>query len=283
MKIIKSTVSLRKELNRQREENLSIGLVPTMGNIHEGHLKLVEAAAKSCDYIVATIFVNPLQFGPNEDLQCYPRTMEEDSEKLKKTGCHCLFAPSEKELFGMNLTSQTTVHIPLLSEKYCGQTRPGHFDGVATVVCKIFNIVNPDIAFFGLKDYQQFLIIQKLVKDLGFPLKVVGIEVVRDQNGLALSSRNNFLSAEQLKIATNVNRCLTNAKNNIMAGLKEFRSIEQQSLEKMYSAGLKPEYFSICHAYSLEPAEKNDLELVILTAVYLGSIRLIDNVRISLN
>lgn len=282
MKSINCIPELRQELNERRRESLSIGLVPTMGNFHRGHLKLVETALNSCDYVVTTIFVNPLQFGPNEDLQSYPRTFKEDTKKLIDMGCHCLFAPTVDELFGTNIASQTTLHVPMLSEKLCGQSRPGHFDGVATVVCKLLNIVDPNTAFFGLKDYQQFLIIRKLVTDLELVTQLVGVEVVREESGLALSSRNTFLSTEERKIAANINRCLNNARNNIMDGQKEFQYIEQQALNEMNLHGLNCDYFSICQAYTLEPAEKQDSELVILAAAYLGSTRLIDNVRFSL-
>ncbi len=282
MKSIKSIAELRLELNAQRQNGLSISLVPTMGNLHQGHLSLIETALENSNYVVGTIFVNPLQFGPDEDLKTYPRTLEKDAEKLRSAGCHCLFAPAAEEIFDNKLKSQTTLHVPHLSEKHCGKTRPGHFDGVATVVSKLFNIVNPATAYFGLKDYQQFVIIQKIVKDLDFPIQLEGVKTVRDENGLALSSRNNYLSDEELETASSIYRCLSTARESILAGQKDFKSIEENSLQAMKSAGLDPDYFTICHAQSLEPARENDSDLVILTAANIGPTRLIDNIQIRL-
>ncbi|NKB34109.1 MAG: pantoate--beta-alanine ligase [Pseudomonadales bacterium] len=282
MKIFNSAAELRMELDSRRHENSSIGLVPTMGNLHQGHLRLVDEAVSTCDYVVSTIFVNPLQFGPQEDLQSYPRTFEQDQIKLTEAGCHCLYAPSVEEVFGKELKSQTQLHIPGLSEKLCGKSRPGHFDGVATVVCKLFNSVNPNIAFFGLKDYQQFLIIQKMTSDLGFDINLVGVEIVRDKTGLALSSRNNYLSEDELIKAKTLYSCLTEAATRIEGGEKDFALLEQQALASIEAAGLTPDYFSIAHAQTLDSAQSIDRELALLAAAYLGSTRLIDNIRIQL-
>ncbi|MDD9895179.1 MAG: pantoate--beta-alanine ligase [Gammaproteobacteria bacterium] len=282
MKSINSIAELRSELQAQRQNKRSIGLVPTMGNLHQGHIELVNHALSCSDYVVSTIFVNPLQFGPNEDLRTYPRSLEQDTEKLRNAGCHCLFAPAVKEIFGNRLEAQTILHVPVLSERHCGKSRPGHFDGVATVVCKLFNIVEPDSAYFGLKDYQQFVIIQKIVNDLGFAIQLAGVETVREESGLALSSRNNYLSDEELQIAANIYRCLTDAKACILSGNKDYGSIEDKSLQIMKSVGLDPDYFSICNAHDLEPAHENDTEIIILAAANLGATRLIDNIQISL-
>ena len=282
MKIFNSTAELRLELDSQRRNGLCIGLVPTMGNLHAGHLRLVEEALRNCDFVVSTIFVNPLQFSPDEDLQAYPRTLKEDQSKLVSAGCHYVLEPSVDELFGSNLESQTTLHIPSISNMHCGKRRSGHFDGVATVVCKLFNIVNPSKAFFGLKDYQQFLIIQKLVADLAFEIDLVGVETVREENGLALSSRNSYLSKKESRQAATIFRNLNEVAIKIQQGQRDFQDLEQQAIINITEAGLRSDYFSICHAQTLEPATNLDSDIVILAAAYLRTTRLIDNIRISL-
>lgn len=282
MKIFNSIAELRLELDSQHHIEQCVGLVPTMGNLHAGHMRLIEEAVQNCDFIVSTIFVNPLQFGPDEDLQAYPRTLKEDLSKLIATGCHCVLEPSVDELFGSNLESQTTIHVPSISDIHCGRHRPGHFDGVATVVCKLFNIIKPNKAFFGLKDYQQFLIIQKLVADLAFETELIGVETVREENGLAISSRNSYLSKQELEHAATIFENLNEVAIKIQQGQKDFQDLEQQAIISITEAGLQSDYFSICHAQTLEPAKISDSDIVILAAAYLGTTRLIDNIRISI-
>jgi pantoate--beta-alanine ligase len=283
VKIFNSIAELHQELESLRLDSKSIGLVPTMGNLHAGHLSLLKEALATNDYVVSTIFVNPLQFGPDEDLQNYPRTLEEDIVKLEASNCSCLFAPSVSEIYGGDVNDQTVIHVPGLSDNFCGQSRPGHFDGVATIVCKLFNIVNPDTAFFGLKDFQQFLIIRKLVHDLALGIDVRGVEIARDANGLALSSRNSYLSDEELQKAANIYRCLQEAAVAIKAQDQGFRTIEQSAKQQLSATGLKPDYFAICDSQSLMPANREDRQLVVLAAAYIGSSRLIDNIRLNLD
>jgi pantoate--beta-alanine ligase len=254
-----------------------------MGNLHAGHLKLVTDAKRKCDWVVCSIFVNPMQFGANEDLEAYPRSLEQDKEGLRNTGCDCLFYPSVNEIYPHGLQHQTIVSVPELSTIHCGNSRPGHFDGVTTVVSKLLNICLPDVAFFGLKDYQQFLIIQKMVADLLFPVDLVGVETERETDGLAISSRNNYLTREQRQLAPALYRTLQDTRNELRAGNRDFRSVESQAREKLEASGLKPDYFTICQASSLQPAQAEDSELVILAAAFLGKARLIDNIRVTLN
>ena len=281
MKVFNSIAELHLELETIRLAKKSIGLVPTMGNLHAGHLALLKEALSENDCVISTIFVNPLQFELNEDLQNYPRTIEEDKLKLKKAKCEYLFAPSVKEIYGHNINCQTVIHVPDLSDNYCGRSRPSHFDGVATIVCKLLNIVRPDTAFFGLKDYQQFLIIKKLVSDLALNVDIRGVEIVRDSNGLALSSRNNYLSNDDIVKASNIYRCLQETAGKIRDKNRDFRKIEIWAKAQLSNAGLRPDYFAICESHSLSPANENDTQLVVLTAAYVGSTRLIDNLRVS--
>ena len=283
MDVISHIPGLRKELKVYRNDAQSIGLVPTMGNLHEGHLHLIKEALKENNYTVVTIFVNPLQFSPNEDFNNYPRTLNQDIEKLKILGCNCVFVPNNKEIFDGQLDDQTRLRIPRLSEIHCGKSRPGHFDGVATIVCKLLNIVNPNIAYFGLKDYQQYLIIKKLVADLEIPVRIKGIETIRNKQGLTLSSRNNYLSSQQLNVATQLFVSIGEISRALLQGNKNFSALEDNAKNQLSKAGLLPDYCAICHAETLRPATSNDLNLVILIAAHLGSVRLIDNLCVSLS
>lgn len=269
---------LHQQLRQIQAAGKTIALVPTMGNLHAGHIALVTAAKSKCDYVVSTIFVNPLQFGANEDLDSYPRTLEDDQLKLDLAGCDCLFAPAIEEIYDSGGEQQTLIHVPLLSDNHCGRSRPGHFDGVATVVTKLFNIVQPDYAFFGLKDYQQFLIIQKMAQDLAQPVTIVGIETTRAPSGLALSSRNNYLTAEQKENAAQIYQCLVDSADKIANGDSDFAALESSARSRLSKAGIQPDYFSICNAHNLQAASEHDREIVILAAAYVGPSRLIDNI-----
>lgn len=282
MKTLTETATLRAELEALRMAGKRIGLVPTMGNLHAGHLALVKAALAISDVVVATIFVNPLQFGPQEDLDAYPRTLQADQSLLTEEGCHLLFAPPVSEIYGSEAADQTLVHVPGVSENYCGQSRPGHFDGVATVVCKLFNIISPDQAFFGLKDYQQFLVIQKMVRDLAMTVDVRGVEIVREESGLAMSSRNGYLDTEQRILAASIYRRLLSTADAIQHGARDYAELQRLAIHELEQAGLQPDYFSICRAADLQPASTEDSELAILAAAYVGKSRLIDNIRFSL-
>lgn len=275
---------LRQSLKAVQAEGKTIALIPTMGNLHEGHLQLIRQARSHYDYLVCSIFVNPLQFGPDEDLDAYPKTPTEDCKKLEAAKCDCLFLPSVAEIYGengKNLQQQTSVIVPGLTKTHCGSSRPGHFDGVATIVTKLFNIVKPDAAYFGLKDYQQFLVIQKLTHDLALDIDINGVETQRESTGLAMSSRNNYLSEEQKLNAASLYQCLSECAENIKQGNINYTELEKQAKERLLAKSLRPDYFSICNAKTLEAPTRQDQDLVILAAVYLGKSRLIDNIRIS--
>jgi pantoate--beta-alanine ligase len=270
---------LRDKLSTHRVAGRSISLVPTMGNLHEGHLELIRAARKDSDIVVCSIFVNPLQFGPDEDLDNYPRTIDEDSEKLIQETCDVLFLPSVSEIYSNSLSEQTIIKVPSITVEFCGSGRPGHFDGVATVVCKLFNMVQPDIAYFGLKDYQQFLTIRKLVRDLSLNIDIKGVEIQRDRRGLALSSRNSYLTEVELESAPLIQATLREIAENIVKGAANFDVLEQEAVSNLSRQGMDTEYLAIRNAENLKPAGEDDDNLVILTAVKLGKCRLIDNIR----
>lgn len=274
---------LRAELAAIRRDGRSIALVPTMGNLHAGHIELVNQARARADFIVCTIFVNPLQFGAGEDLDAYPRTLAEDIAKLEAASCDCLFAPAVEEIYDTDLAVATRIHVRDLSDEYCGRSRPGHFDGVATIVSKLFNLVRPDLAVFGLKDYQQFLIIQKLVTDLEFDIELLGVEIQREASGLAMSSRNRYLSATQRVQAALIQQTLQSMRKQLEAGARDFRAIETAAKDRLSAAGFDVDYLSISAATTLRRAEPGERQLVILTAARLGPTRLLDNIRFALH
>jgi len=280
MQTFKTIESLQSALGDAASGTL--GIVPTMGNLHAGHLALVARARAEHDLVVVSIFVNPLQFGANEDLDAYPRTLDADSSALIDAGCDVLFLPSAEELYGDNMKASTRVRVPELGTDYCGASRPGHFDGVTTVVAKLFNIVQPDAAYFGLKDYQQFSIIRKMVFDLAMPVVLHGVDTVRESSGLALSSRNGYLTPEQKTLAPLLYQTISSIGEALAAGEKDFMRLTQMGNQQLQEAGFQPDYLAIADAISLRPAMKEDTHLVILVAAFLGSTRLIDNLRISL-
>lgn len=283
MQIIHHANQLRPMLAEIRRSGKRIAVVPTMGNLHRGHIRLVETAVERADYVVSTIFVNPMQFGRNEDLATYPRTPDADIEKLAAAGCHCLFAPPVGDIYPGGLEQHTVVSVPGISERHCGSSRPGHFDGVATVVSKLFNIVAPDIAVFGLKDYQQFQVIHKMTSDLCFGIDIIGVATERDSDGLALSSRNGYLSQSEKQTALNLSRTLGHMAQRIKDGERDYRVLEQEAQQTFIANGIKPDYFNICQADTLTPATAADQQLVILTAAFVGATRLIDNIEVSLS
>jgi pantoate--beta-alanine ligase len=272
-----STVAeIRQSVKQWRAQGHSIAFVPTMGNLHDGHLKLVEVAKTRAERVIVSIFVNPTQFGPNEDYSAYPRTEAEDCRKLQGVGADLVFLPEVSEVYGNN--PKTNIHVKDLTALHCGTSRPVHFDGVATVVCKLFNIVQPDKAVFGLKDYQQCAVVRKMVEDLNLPVKIIPVATVREASGLAMSSRNGYLSPEQLKTAPVLYQALLGAKSAVLAQTATFSAIEQSALQQLQSAGFVPDYFSICNADTLLPAHPGESAFVILAAAKLGKTRLIDNI-----
>jgi pantoate--beta-alanine ligase len=283
MNTVKTVRELRAAVARARGEGKRIAFVPTMGNLHSGHMALVTKAAQRADFVVASIFVNPLQFGAGEDLDKYPRTLAADQEKLLQAGCHLLFAPSVEEMYPDGMAGQTRVSVPQLSEGLCGASRPGHFEGVATVVSKLFNMVQPDLAVFGQKDFQQLAVIRALVHDLNMPIQIIGEPTVRAEDGLALSSRNGFLSPEQRAVAPVVYRALSQIGEAIRQGQRDFPALIGEQLKQLESAGLRPDYLEIRHAKTLRPAVSEDRDLVILVAAFLGTTRLIDNLHLELD
>jgi pantoate--beta-alanine ligase len=249
-----------------------------MGNLHAGHCQLVTAAKQRADKVVVSIFVNPTQFGVGEDFDSYPRTEAQDTEKLQAIDTDVLFLPSVAEMYSPN--AKTVVSVAGLSELYCGASRVGHFDGVATVVCKLFNMVQPDVALFGLKDFQQLAVIRTMVNDLNMPVDIIGIDTVREADGLAMSSRNGYLTPEQRQTAPLLYQSLCDAREAIVAGLA-YSIVEKQALSTLENAGFQPDYFRICRSVDLAPAQQGDTELVLLVAAKLGKTRLIDNLYFS--
>jgi pantoate--beta-alanine ligase len=279
MEIVNTVFQLRQAIKAWRSAGLTIAFVPTMGNLHAGHLKLVEEAQTKADKVVVSIFVNPTQFGPGEDFETYPRTEQADTQKLNSINTDLLFQPAVAELYAAN--AKTVVSVSGLSELHCGASRPGHFSGVATVVCKLLNMVQPDIALFGLKDFQQLAVIRTMVRDLNIPVNLIGVGTVREASGLAMSSRNGYLTAAEKNIAPLLYQSLYNAKEAILAAELPFTEIEQHALMFLKEAGFNPDYFSVCRAEDLSAAKTEDTELVLLTAAKLGKTRLIDNLTIS--
>ena len=283
MNTVKTVRELRAAVARARSEGKQIGLVPTMGNLHSGHAALVTKAAQQVDFVVASIFVNPLQFGANEDLDTYPRTLAADQEKLLQAGCNLLFAPTVEEMYPHGMQGLTRVTAAALSNELCGSRRPGHFDGVTTVVSKLFNMVQPDLAIFGQKDYQQLAVIRAMVHDLNMPIQIIGEPTVRAEDGLALSSRNGYLSEEQRALAPALYRNLREMATAIQNGERDYLALSSQHAAQLEALGLRVDYLEVRHASTLLPADVSDRDLVILVAAFLGTTRLIDNVHLNLD
>ncbi len=283
MNTVRTVRELRAAVARARGEGKRIGFVPTMGNLHNGHAALVEKAGQRADFVVASIFVNPLQFGANEDLASYPRTLEADQERLLNAGCNLLFAPTVEEMYPHGMTGQTLVSVPGVSDGLCGASRPGHFAGVATVVCKLFNMVQPDLAVFGQKDFQQLAVIRTLVHDLNMPIQIIGEPTVRAEDGLALSSRNGYLDAQQRNSAPLIYRTLCSLASAIKRGEHDFLQLQAQAKATFAAAGLRADYVEIRNANDLQPARHEDRQLVILAAAFVGNTRLIDNLAFDLD
>ncbi|MEM7691899.1 MAG: pantoate--beta-alanine ligase [Pseudomonadota bacterium] len=283
MQTIRQPAHLRRALDAHRDRGESIVLVPTMGSLHEGHLQLVRKAHDLGDVVVVSIFVNPMQFGPNEDFDAYPRTLNADREKLFAEGVDYVFAPDANAVYPQGTDQQTVVRVPTLSNTLCGLNRPGHFDGVATVVSKLFNMVQPHFAVFGEKDFQQLSIIRKMVEDLCMPIDIVGVATVRAQDGLALSSRNAYLSQEHRSVAPLLHKILLECREAIACGFDNYLQLESHARLRLLEAGFEPDYFAIRDARTLRPVDAATEEIAIFAAAKLGETRLIDNVRLLLN
>ena len=282
MKLIHRVDDLRAQITAWRPD-YRIGFVPTMGNLHAGHLALIEEAHRHADRIVSSVFVNPMQFGEGEDFDAYPRTLEADSAKLEQVGTHLLFAPPVELMYPRPAAEQTRVEVPELSDQLCGASRPGHFVGVATIVCKLFNLVQPDVAVFGKKDYQQLMVIRRMVEDLDLPVDIVGMDTVREDDGLAMSSRNGYLDTEQRQRAPLLYRVMREVAEQLRDKPDELTHLPAVAEQRLAAGGFRPDYFSIRRAADLQAAEAGDRELVILAAAYLGKARLIDNLEVNLD
>lgn len=278
MQTFREASALRTWIRRQKHEGRRIGFVPTMGNLHEGHFSLIEIARRQCDRVLASVFVNPTQFGEGEDFGRYPRTPGQDADGLQEHGCDALFLPDAGEIYPFGAAASVGVHVPGLSDMLEGAARPGHFDGVASVVCRLFNLVQPDLAVFGSKDYQQLLVVRRMASDLGFPVEILGAPIVREASGLAMSSRNQYLDARQRERAAIVHQTLRWMCERVRAHDTPLIEIELVASLRLTGAGLVPDYTVLRDAADLsEASPERRSGLVALVAARLGPVRLIDN------
>ncbi|MDQ7090474.1 MAG: pantoate--beta-alanine ligase [Methylococcales bacterium] len=276
MQTLNSIQSLRATIKKWTQQGMTLAFVPTMGNLHAGHLALIQAAKQKADKVIVSIFVNPTQFSEGEDFKSYPRTEQQDRTALISEGVDLLFLPTVEEIYYPD--AQTSLHISTLADLHCGQQRKGHFSGVATIVCKLLNIVQPNLLFLGEKDFQQLAIIRLMIRDLNSPVVVESIKTMRETDGLAMSSRNGYLTSEQRQIAPKLYQALGYARDQIIQNELDFRTIERQQQQFLTSIGFEIDYFSICCANDLLSATNYEQALVILAAAKLGKPRLIDNV-----
>jgi pantoate--beta-alanine ligase len=279
METVTTIAAVRQHVRRWRGEGRRVAFVPTMGNLHPGHVSLIEMARSHGDRFVASIFVNPMQFGPNEDFAHYPRTPTQDARMLADAGCDLMFTPDVAEIYPNGSERATRVDVPGLSSILDGEFRPGHFEGVATVVAKLFHIVEPDVAVFGEKDFQQLTIIRRMVADLCMPITIVAAPTVRDPDGLAMSSRNQYLTDEERQKAPLIHQLLLAAVARLQAGDRDFAAIERTALQALVASAFRPDYFSVRRADDLSPPQADTQHLVVLVAARLGRARLIDNLQ----
>ncbi|EAW1719935.1 pantoate--beta-alanine ligase [Salmonella enterica subsp. indica] len=283
MLIIETLPLLRQHIRRLRLEGKRIALVPTMGNLHDGHMKLIDEAKDRADVVVASIFVNPMQFDRPDDLARYPRTLQEDCEKLNKRKVDYVFAPAVEEIYPRGLEGQTYVDVPGLSTMLEGASRPGHFRGVSTIVSKLFNLVQPDIACFGEKDFQQLALIRKMVADMDYDIEIIGVPIMRAKDGLALSSRNGYLTAEQRKIAPGLFKVMSSIGEKLQAGERDLDEMIAIAAQELNEKGFRADDIQIRDADTLLELTENSKRAVILVAAWLGQARLIDNKIIGLS
>jgi pantoate--beta-alanine ligase len=280
MDIVTKIAAVREHVRRWRSEGRRVAFVPTMGNLHPGHVSLIEAARRHGDRFVASIFVNPMQFGPNEDFAHYPRTPTQDERMLAEAGCNLMFMPDVGEVYPNGSERATRVDVPGLSRILDGEFRPGHFEGVSTIVSTLFHIVEPDVAVFGEKDFQQLTVIRRMVADLCLPVEIVGAPTVRDADGLAMSSRNQYLTSTERLVAPRIYETLQAAANRLGSGNVDFASIERFGVEALTKVGTKPDYFAVRRATDLGAPANDTKHLVVLAAARLGKARLIDNIQV---
>ncbi|MFQ5548148.1 MAG: pantoate--beta-alanine ligase [Woeseia sp.] len=281
MLLVSTGEALREQLDDWRHGGEHIALVPTMGNLHDGHLSLVSLAREHAERVVVSVFVNPTQFGEGEDFEAYPRTLERDKRHLRKARADLLFVPDVETIYPFGIDRATSVSVPVLTEEFCGAARPGHFDGVTSVVSRLFVHVQPDVAVFGQKDYQQLLVIRRLVDDLKLPMQIVAGPTRREADGLALSSRNDYLSETERQIAPALYAVLQDVGSELQAGRRDYEALEHEATDRLSAAGFEPEYVGVRRAADLEPPDADSDEIVVLAAARLGKARLIDNVIVS--
>jgi len=282
MKTVNTVREARSQIDEWKQHGLKIAYVPTMGNLHDGHMTLLTKAHELADKVVASIFVNPLQFGPFEDYEQYPRTLDADSEKLIENDCALLFFPSVEEMYPLGRENASLVNVPSISDVLCGQDRPGHFTGMATIVCKLLNSVQPDIAVFGQKDFQQLMIIRRMVKDLCMPVEIVGAPTNRESGGLAMSSRNQYLKPEEKKVAPLLYATLSAIGIQLIEGNRNYAELEEAGLKTLTEAGFRPSYFEIRQATDLQKPHSDTNDFVVIAAAWLGKARLIDNLVVNI-
>ena len=280
MKVFHTVRGLRDDLVKDRIQGLRIGFVPTMGNLHEGHLALLKQAKRTNDIVVCSIFVNALQFSLNEDWDKYPRTYQGDCEKLRDAGCDYLFHPDDTEMYPNGLDTQSRVICPTMTDLLCGASRPGHFEGVTTVVSKLFNIVQPDEAIFGIKDYQQLAVIRRMVEDLCLPIQISSAPIHREVDGLAMSSRNRYITDDERPLVTVLKDSLDWIAEQIKDGNREFSGLEDVAAARVAEAGFKVDYITCSNSKTLDPAAYDDDDITILGAMFTKAARLIDNVSL---
>lgn len=278
MQTVNTIAETRAIIAAQVKAGKRIGFAPTMGNLHEGHATLVREARQYSDFVVSSVFVNPTQFGAGEDFDSYPRTLEADQERLQAAGCELLFAPSVAEMYPDRNNDWVKVIVNDITTRHCGASRPGHFDGVGLVVSKLFNIVKPHVALFGKKDFQQLAVIRRMVNALCFDIDIIGVDTVREANGLAMSSRNGYLSAAEKEQAALLYKTLCETREAIKAGQRDYDALSAAASTALGAGGFTPDYFNICRSDNLQLAGAGDRSLVILAAAKLGKARLIDNV-----
>ena len=276
-----SKEDLRNHLGEWRAAGDHIALIPTMGNLHAGHLSLIELAREHAEKVVVSIFVNPTQFAESEDFDAYPQTLDRDKRHLARSGVDLLFVPDVDTLYPFGIEDSTSVTVPVLSREFCGEFRPGHFEGVSSVVTRLFGLVQPDVAVFGQKDYQQQLIIRRMTEDLGFPVRIVTGETVREDDGLALSSRNQYLTDDERAIAPGIYRSLRKIGDSLQAGKRNYDELQDEAIAELTNAGFTADYVSIRRAENLAKPDRDCDELVVFIAATLGKARLIDNIVIS--
>lgn len=282
MQIVETLSVLRQQIRAWRREGKRIALVPTMGNLHEGHMTLVDEAKRRADVVVVSIFVNPMQFDRPDDLARYPRTLQEDCEKLNRRHVDLVFSPAPEDIYPKGLDTQTFVDVPVLSTMLEGASRPGHFRGVSTIVSKLFNLVQPDIACFGEKDFQQLALIRKMVADMGYDIDIVGVPIVRSKEGLALSSRNGYLTDEQRKLAPGLYQVMSDVAEKLHSGDRELEEILTLAASALNEKGFRSDDLQIRDADTLQELNDQSLRAVILMAAWLGQARLIDNMVVEL-